>query len=110
MVFLNNLSILISPPRLLHYSLYLFLSRVHTLLKSCFEFVNQIVAKGWAMVAHSFNSSTWEAETGVFKASLVYRVPGQPRLYREKPVSKNKKKKKQKKNKKKVAKGCTDAT
>ena len=27
----------------------------------------------WAVVAHFFNPSTWQAEAGEFKASLVYR-------------------------------------
>jgi hypothetical protein len=45
-------------------------------------------------VAHAFNSSTWEAETGRFEASLVYRVSSKTaRLYRG-TISKNQKKKK----------------
>jgi hypothetical protein len=32
-------------------------------------------------VVHARNPSTWEAEAG--GASLVYRVPGQPRLHSE---------------------------
>jgi hypothetical protein len=39
------------------------------------------------MVAHAFNPSTWEAETGGFLSSRpawsTERVPGQPGLYRE---------------------------
>jgi hypothetical protein len=35
-----------------------------------------IVGDGWAVVAHTFNPSTWEAEAGglLFEASLIYRV------------------------------------
>jgi hypothetical protein len=45
------------------------------------------------VVAHAFNSSTWEAEAGGFLCSRpawsTERVPGQPGLYRERnPVSK----------------------
>jgi hypothetical protein len=40
------------------------------------------------VVAHAFNPNTREAE-----ASLVYRVPGQPGLYRETLSRKNKQKK-----------------
>ena len=52
---------------------------------------------GQAVVAPAFNPSTWEAEAGgisEFEASLVYRVPGQPGLYRETLSWKKKKKKK----------------
>ena len=41
----------------------------------------------WAVVAHAFNPSTWEAEVGRFLSSRpawsTERVPGQPGLYRE---------------------------
>ena len=43
-----------------------------------------IPVRGRAVVAHTFNPSTWEGEQAdlcEFKASLVYKVPGQ--LYRE---------------------------
>jgi hypothetical protein len=50
----------------------------------------------WAVVAHTFNPSTWEAEAGgflEFKASLVYRVSSRTaRATRRNPVSKGKKK------------------
>jgi hypothetical protein len=43
--------------------------------------------KGWAMVAHAFNPSTWEAEAGWFLSSRpawsTKWVPGHPGLYRE---------------------------
>jgi hypothetical protein len=49
--------------------------------------VNNIVLYGWAVVAHAFNPSTWEAEAGIFLSSepawSTERVPGQPGLYRE---------------------------
>jgi hypothetical protein len=52
------------------------------------------------VVAHAFNPSTWEAETGGFlssEASLVYRVSSRTaRAIQRNPVSKNQKKKKQK--------------
>jgi hypothetical protein len=55
-------------------------------------------------VAHTFNPSTWEAETGGFLSSRpawsTKRVPGQPGLYRETLSRKTKKKKKKKKKKK----------
>jgi hypothetical protein len=45
------------------------------------------------MVAHTFNSSTWEAEAGGFLSSRpawsTESVPGQPRLLQRNPVSKN---------------------
>lgn len=53
-----------------------------------------------AVVAHTFNRSTWEAEAGEdlwvseFKANLVYRVPGQADLCRETLSWKKKKKEK----------------
>jgi hypothetical protein len=41
----------------------------------------------WAVVAHTFNPSTWEAEAGRFLSSRpawsIERIPGQPGLYRE---------------------------
>ena len=59
----------------------------------------------WAVVAHTFNPSTWEAEAGRFlssrPASPTEWVPGQPGLHRETLSQKTKKKKKkpnQKKN------------
>jgi hypothetical protein len=49
------------------------------------------------MVAHAFNPSTWEAETGrisEFEASLVYKVSSRTaRATQRNPVSKNKQKK-----------------
>jgi hypothetical protein len=50
------------------------------------------------MVAHTFNTSTWETEAGGFlslrPAGSTERVPGQPGLYRktlsQKPKMKNK--------------------
>jgi hypothetical protein len=42
---------------------------------------------GWAVVAHAFNPSTWEAEAGRFLSSRsawsIKWVPGQPGLHRE---------------------------
>jgi hypothetical protein len=53
------------------------------------------------VMAHAFNPSTWEAETGEFlslkPAWSTEWVPGQPGLHRE-TLSKKKKKKKKKKN------------
>jgi hypothetical protein len=47
----------------------------------------------WAVVAHVFNPSTWEAEVGgsqEFEASLVYRVSSRTaRATQRNPVSKN---------------------
>ena len=52
------------------------------------------------MVAHAFNPSTGEAETGRFLSSRpawsTKRVPGQPELYRETLSQKTKKKAKNK--------------
>jgi hypothetical protein len=46
---------------------------------------------GWAVVAHAFNPSTWEAEAGgssEFEASLVYRVSSRTaRATQRNPVS-----------------------
>jgi hypothetical protein len=54
----------------------------------------------WAVVAHTFNPSTWEAETGGFLSSRpawsTEWVPRQPRLYRETLSRGGKKKKKRK--------------
>jgi hypothetical protein len=50
------------------------------------------------MVAHAFNSSTWEAEAGGFLSLRSAWSPGQPRLYRETLSQKNKKQKTKKKN------------
>jgi hypothetical protein len=53
----------------------------------------------WAVVAHAFNPSTWEAEAGGFlssrpEASLVYKVSSRTaRAIQRNPVSKEKKKK-----------------
>jgi hypothetical protein len=47
------------------------------------------------VVAHTFNPSTWEAETGIseFKASLVYKVNSRTaRAIQRNPVSKSRKK------------------
>jgi hypothetical protein len=50
----------------------------------------------WAVVAHAFNPSTWEAEAGRFRisefeASLVYRVSSRTaRATQRNPVSENK--------------------
>ena len=56
---------------------------------------------GRAVEAHTFNPSTWKAETGGF-LSLVYivnsRITRAPQI-KKNPVSKNKKKKKKKKKK-----------
>jgi hypothetical protein len=54
---------------------------------------------GWAVVAHAFNPSTWEAETGGFLSSRpawsLYRVSSRTaRATQRNPVSKKKKKKK----------------
>jgi hypothetical protein len=44
----------------------------------------------WAVVAHAFNPSTWEAEAGGFEASLVYRVSSRiARAIQRNPVSEN---------------------
>jgi hypothetical protein len=47
----------------------------------------------WAVVAHTFNPSTWEAETSRFPSSrhsLVYRVSSRTaRATQRNPVSKN---------------------
>jgi hypothetical protein len=55
----------------------------------------------WAVVAHAFNPSTWEAEIGGFlslrPAWSTEWVPGQPRLHRETLSQKKKRKKKKKK-------------
>jgi hypothetical protein len=55
-------------------------------------------------VAHAFNPSTWEAETGrflKFGASLIYRVSSRTaRAIQRNPVLKNQKRKKKKKEKK----------
>jgi hypothetical protein len=42
------------------------------------------------VVAHTFNSSTWETEAYLseFEASLVHRVPGQPKTKRKKEKKK----------------------
>ena len=51
---------------------------------------------GWAVVAHTFNPSTWEAEAGRLLSSRpawsTEWVPGQPGLYRETLSQKKKKK------------------
>jgi hypothetical protein len=50
----------------------------------------------WAVVAHAFNASTWEAEADIseFEASLVYRVSSRTaRTAQRNPVSKNQEKK-----------------
>jgi hypothetical protein len=56
-------------------------------------------------VAHAFNPSTWEAETGGFLSSRPAwskeRVPGQPGLNRETLSQRKKKKRKKKKEKRK---------
>jgi hypothetical protein len=55
----------------------------------------------WAVVAHAFSPSTWEAEAGGFLSSgpawSTERVPGKPGLYRE---TLSRKKKKNQTNKK----------
>jgi hypothetical protein len=60
------------------------------------------------MVAHTFNSSTREAEVGGLLSSRpawsTKGVPGQPRLHRETLSRKNKKQKQKQKNK--ASKGC----
>ena len=47
----------------------------------------------WAVVAHAFTLSTWEAEAGrflEFEASLVYKVSSKTaRAIKRNPVSKN---------------------
>lgn len=54
---------------------------------------------GWAVVPHTFDSSTWEAEAGIdlreFKASLILQnlVPEQPRLHRKPYLEKTNKNK-----------------
>ena len=56
------------------------------------------------MVAHTFNPSTWEAETGrslEFAPSLVYNVSSKMAGARETPVQKKKKERKKEKKKKK---------
>ena len=57
---------------------------------------------GLAVVAYSFNPSTWEAEAGRFLSSQPawsrQLVPGQPGLHRETLCQKKKKKKKKKSN------------
>jgi hypothetical protein len=61
-----------------------------------------------AVVAHAFNSSTWEAEAGGFEfsASLVYRVSSRTaRATRRNPASKKQKKKKKKKKKAQIIHG-----
>jgi len=63
-----------------------------------------ILTLSWAVVAHAFNPSTWEAETARFLSSRpawsTKWVPGQPGLHRETLSQKKKKKKKtNKKNK-----------
>jgi hypothetical protein len=60
----------------------------------------------WAVVAHAFNPSTWEAEAGRFLSSRppwsTEWVPGQPGLHRETLSQKNKtKQNKTKQNKQK---------
>jgi hypothetical protein len=61
----------------------------------------------WAVVAHAFNPSTWEAEAGGFLSSRpawsTEWVPGQPGLYRETLSRKTKKKKKKEKKRKLTA-------
>ena len=63
------------------------------------------------MVAHAFNSITWEAEVGGFLSSRpawsTELVPGQPGLHRETLSRKTNKKTKTKNNKKKVT-LCSD--
>ena len=54
------------------------------------------------MVAHTFNPSTWEAETGrslEFAPSLVYNVSSKMAGARETPVQKKKKSEKERKEK-----------
>jgi len=70
-------------------------------LSDCFKifltnhFVHKDSFSGWAVVAHTFNPSTWEAEAGGFlssEASLVYRVNSRTaRATQRNPVSKKKK-------------------
>ena len=58
------------------------------------------MGKDWAVVAHAFNPSTWEAETGRFLSSRpawsTEWAPGQPGLHRETLSQKQKTKKKKK--------------
>jgi hypothetical protein len=59
----------------------------------------------WAVVAHTFNPGSWEAETGRFLSSRpawsTELVPGQPRVHRETLSRKQKQKRKKKEKKKK---------
>jgi hypothetical protein len=52
-----------------------------------------------AVVAHTFNPSTWEAEAGGFLSSRPAWVPGQPGLHRETLSRKNPKKQNKQANK-----------
>jgi hypothetical protein len=61
--------------------------------------VVKIQLLSWAVVAHAFYPSTWEAEAGEFEfeASLVYRVSSRTaRATQRNPVLKNKTKQQQK--------------
>lgn len=44
--------------------------------------------KGYVVVALSFNSNTWEAETSEFKASMLYRESSKTARAAEKPCLK----------------------
>ena len=59
----------------------------------------------WAVVAHAFNPSTWEAEAGRFLslrwACSTKWIPGQPGLHRETQSWKQQQQKKNKQTKKK---------
>jgi hypothetical protein len=63
---------------------------------SQFSIFNNVM-RNWAVVAHAFNPSTWEAEAGGFLSSRpvwsTESVPGQPGLHRETLSQKKKKKK-----------------
>jgi hypothetical protein len=69
--------------------------KVHVIIKSTLK----KLGLGWAVVAHIFNPSTWEAEAGRFlslrPAWSTEHVPSQPGLHRETLSQKKKKTKKE---------------
>jgi hypothetical protein len=63
------------------------LLQYHIYLHTAMLFAMMIIDWTWAVVVHTFNSSTWEAETGRFlsprPAWSTEWIPGQPGLHRE---------------------------
>lgn len=55
----------------------------------------RMVRFSWAVVAHAFSPSAWEAESE-FEASLVYKMSSRTALHRKKPCFEKEEKKKKK--------------